>query len=417
MGSHPSLPLAHAPEDARLARPRHELIDALRGFALLGVFLVNLTFLSLYAFLPEAERAGLATARLDGIVAVAMTWLVDVKAITVFSLLFGLGFALQMERAGAGSSRRHVRRMLGLAAIGIVHGWFVWWGDILLTYAVVGLLLPLFRHASARMLIALGLAFALLLPPLLSPWVRPLLQGLPRAGEVYAQALQAFGSDGWSAVLVQNIATAQWARVANWALLLFVLGRFLLGYWAGRTGLLQYPQRHRALLWRLFVGALVVGVLGMLVEAFQAAWRERFPPLNGEFCKYAIRVVMRAAPLALGVAGACGFALLYLFEPARRWLCRLAPVGRMALTHYLLQSFIGIALFYGIGLGLGPRHGLAVVMMIGVAVFVLQVMVSHWWLQRFHFGPVEWAWRWLTYGRRPELRRKTGLPAANADAA
>ncbi|MEQ4574790.1 MAG: DUF418 domain-containing protein [Gammaproteobacteria bacterium] len=416
MSADRSLPLVHATADSRRARPRHELIDALRGFALLGVFLVNLTFLSLYALLPEDQRASLATAKSDGIVALAMSWLVDVKAITVFSLLFGLGFALQMERGEAGGTRRHFRRMLGLAAIGIVHGWFIWWGDILFTYAVVGLFLPVFRRAGACTLIVLGLTFALLLPPLMSSWVRPLLQGLPRAGEVYAQALQAFGFGSWSDVLLQNIATARWARVANWALLLFVLGRFLLGYWAGRVGLLQEPRRHRALLWRLFVGALIVGVLAMLVETFQTTWRQQFPLLNSEFCKYAIRVVMRAAPLALGVAGACGFVLLYLFEPAQRWLCRLAPVGRMALTHYLLQSVIGIVLFYGIGLGIGPGPGLAAIMVVGAVIFVLQVIASHAWLRHFQFGPVEWLWRWFTYGRRPGLRR-SALPVNKVDVA
>ncbi|WP_177229187.1 DUF418 domain-containing protein [Dyella sp. OK004] len=380
----------------------------MRGFALFGVFLVNLTYLSLYAFLPEEQQEHLITAGSDRVVAALMTWLVDIKAITVFSLLFGLGFALQMERTDTASTRRYVRRMLVLAVIGAIHGWFIWWGDILLTYAVVGLLLLPFRHASARMLIGSGLVCALLLPPLLLPWIRPLMQGFPRSNDVYAQALQAFGADSWSVALFQNIFTAQWARTTNWALLLFVLGRFLLGYWAGRVGLLQHPRQHHKLLWRLFLGSLVVGLWAMLVEAFQADLRAEFPLLNSELGRYVTRVIQRTAPLAVGIAWACGFVLLYLLPSAQRWLSKLAPVGRMALTNYLLQSIVGVALFYGIGLGVGPRYGLIAVTLVGVMVFSLQAIASYWWLRRFHFGPVEWLWRSLTYGLRPAWRKTGG---------
>jgi uncharacterized protein len=387
------------------ARERHDLIDALRGFALGGVLMVNLASLTLYEFLPDAARVGLPTAGFDAIALQAMELLVNIKFITLFSLLFGLGFSLQMERAQAkGGLARFVRRLLILLAIGLIHSYFIWWGDILLTYAVVGLLLVCFRHASNRVLLAAGLTLALLVPPLLSPYMRGVLSEWPKQAEAYAGALAAFSSSSLVEALRGNIDMANWARVSNWALLCFVLGRFLLGYWAGRRGLLQYPHRHKVLIVRLFWWSLGIGVAMTVLQFTQAGLRQQYPLLDSEASKFLIRVLLRAGPLALGIAYATGFALLFLRPWWRRGLGVLAPMGRMALTHYLGQSLIGVGLFYAIGLGIGPRWGLAGWGLAWVAIFTTQIALSHWWLARFRFGPMEWAWRSLTYGRRQPMR-------------
>ena len=398
------------------ARERHDLIDALRGFALGGVLMVNLASLTLYEFLPEPARAGLPTAGFDAVALQAIELLVNIKFITLFSLLFGLGFSLQMERAQTkGGLTRFVRRLLILLAIGLIHSYFIWWGDILLTYAVVGLLLVCFRYASNRVLLAAGLTLALLVPPLLSPHMREVLSGWPKQAEAYAGALAAFSSSSLTEALRGNIDMANWARVSNWALLCFVLGRFLLGYWAGRRGLLQYPHRHLALIARLFWWSLGIGVAMTVLQFTQADLRQQYPLLDSEVSKFLIRVLLRAGPLALGIAYAAGFALLFLRPRWRRALGMLAPMGRMALTHYLSQSLIGIGLFYGIGLGIGPRWGLAGWGLVWMAIFTAQIALSYWWLARFRFGPMEWAWRSLTYGRRQPMRypdADDGLPLA-----
>jgi uncharacterized protein len=385
---------------------RHDLIDALRGFALGGVLMVNLASFTLYEFLPDPARAALPTARFDALALEAMELLVNIKFITLFSLLFGLGFSLQMERAQAsGGLARFVRRLLILLVIGLLHSWFVWWGDILLTYAVVGLLLVCFRHAPDWMLLACGLALALVVPPLLSPWMREVLSGWPKQTEAYAGALQAFSSSSPSMALRGNLGMASWARVSNWALVCFVLGRFLLGYWAGRRGLFQQPLQHRASIARLFRAGLAVGIAMTVLQFTQAGLREQIVWLDSEPGKFVIRVLLRAGPLALGIAYATGFALLFL-QPA--WQARLrllAPMGRMALTHYLMQSVLGIVLFYGMGLGIGPCWGVAGWLLAWLAIYGLQVLASHWWLARFRFGPMEWVWRCLTYGQRQSLRR------------
>jgi uncharacterized protein len=116
--------------------------------------------------------------------------------------------------------------------------------------------------------------------------------------------------------------------------------------------------------------------------------------------------------LKLGLAYAAIFVLLFQRATWRRWLQLFAPVGRMALTNYITQTVVAIALFYGIGLGIGPRFGLVGVLVSGAIIFAVQIALSHWWLARFHFGPLEWLWRSLTYGQRPPMRRSliTGPP-------
>ncbi|MEP6906900.1 MAG: DUF418 domain-containing protein [Pseudoxanthomonas sp.] len=400
-------------EPSSPAKERHDLIDALRGFALGGVLLVNLAYFSLYEYLPDPARAVLPTARFDAVALQVIELLVNIKFITLFSLLFGLGFSLQMDRTQAtGGLVRFMRRLLILLVIGVLHSWFVWWGDILLTYAVVGFLLICFRRVPDWLLLAGGLALALAVPPLVSPWMREVLADWPKQTEVYADALRTFSSTSLSTAFDGNTRLATWARISNWALVCFVLGRFLLGYWAGRRGLFQHPAQHRVLIARLFQGSLAIGIAMTVLQFAKGGLREQFAWLDNEPGKLVIRILLRAGPLALGIAYATGFALLFLQPAWQRRLQLLAPMGRMALTHYLSQSVLGIALFYGIGLGIGPRWGAAGCLLAWGAIFGLQVWASHWWLARFRSGPMEWAWRSLTYGRRqPFLLQRRGATA------
>lgn len=198
---------------------------------------------------------------------------------------------------------------------------------------------------------------------------------------------------------------SSWARISNWALVCFVLSRFLLGYWAGRKGLLQSPEQHLPLLRRILAGALVAWTLSTALGLVQAPMRAACPVIDVEPVKMAIRMLLRVGPLALGIAYAAGFVLLFRKPAWSRRLAFLVPLGRMALTNYLTQSVIGIALFYGIGMGLGPPSGMALVLGAWAVLVAMQIVWSRWWLDRFHYGPVEWLWRWLTYGERPLLLR------------
>lgn len=396
-----NFPASCSPEE------RHEVIDALRGFALAGVFLANLAYLSLYRMLPTETRAALPTAGFDTIASQLIGVLVDGKFITIFSLLFGLGFAMQLQRAdarGADGIARYTRRLLVLLGIGAIHSHFIWWGDILLTYALAGLVLIPLRALPDRALLIGGLALTLVVPLLLSPLVNAWLPAAPAEADKYARALRVFSSEDVARTVRTNAQLSVAMRVDNWTLVLSVCGRFLLGFWAGRRGLLQRPAEHRALILRIFAWSLALGLVQTLMYRVDAVrgTLEQFSDSTG---MELLRVLYSSTSLALGIALATGFVLLFLHPTLRRGLHVFAPAGRMALTLYLSQSLIGMLLFYGIGFGIGPHQGVLPWLIVWAAVFALQVAASHAWLARFRYGPMEWLWRWMTDGVRPFLRK------------
>lgn len=282
-------------------------------------------------------------------------------------------------------------------------------------YAVLGLLLVLPGNVKRRTLAWAGVMVTLCAQPLLRPWLLPLLPAPLPADQAMAAALAAFSGDSPSTLLGANLEYDMHRRVAGWSLAFFVLGRLLLGAAPGHAGVLRQPQWHLAFWRRLLVVALPLGIActafmragdhGLL---FAEGW------WKGQGARVISSVLRNASSLALALAYMALAVLLFQRPRWRGWLARFAPVGRMALSNYLAQTVFGIALFYGIGLGLGPRHGLAGTLLAAVAIFTAQTAASRWWLRRFNFGPAEWLWRSLTYGRRQPLRRRPApaLPAA-----
>ncbi|HEX2583788.1 MAG TPA: DUF418 domain-containing protein [Steroidobacteraceae bacterium] len=369
----------------------------------------NLAYLSLYEFLDATARGSLISSNFDAIATPIMEWVVNGKFITIFSLLFGLGFSLQIQRAtlsGGAHLWQYLRRILVLMFMGWIHSWFIWWGDILLTYAVIGLLMIPFRHVSDRVLLICGVTIAVL-PSLIGTYVRALLTTPPDDTVVYARALHGFSSGNLGDALSANIATAKWAR-ANWPLVFFILARFLLGYWAGRKDLFFATEQNYRTLRRIFYGALALSLAATTCSYVQSKIIAAYPAISTGTFKVLIRMMLRAGPLAIGIAYAVGFVLLFN-RPA--WASRLrvlVPFGRMALTNYLTQSLIGIVLFYGVGIGIGPRFGMISVCVACALTVALQIWWSQVWLSHFTQGPLEWVWRWLTYGRRPQFRMDKG---------
>lgn len=405
-------------DDARTAAaPRLALIDALRGAALAGVLLVNLGGFSLYYFLDDGARAALPTARVDAWLHMAIQLLAQDKAITLFSLLFGVGTALQAGRASAQDAGNGAlrRRLLVLLAIGLLHAHLLWWGDILTFYAVAGLLLLALQRLPDRLLLASGFGLALFWP-LLTPLVNRLLPAdLPEDAVAHARALAAFSSPDLATALRGNLAYTYWNWMALWGVFPFVLARLMIGDWIGRRGLLQQPEVHRALLRRTCWIGITLGLgTGIALEVIEAAGLTTTLLESGRFGEFALRTLRRISPLAQGLGYGAGFALLFLRPAWARRLAWLAPMGRMALTLYLMQSLIGVALFYGIGFDLGPRGGLPLRLAVWAAIFGAQAVFSRWWLARFRLGPVEWLWRSLAAGQRLPLRRAATQDAAGA---
>lgn len=393
---------------------RIALIDALRGFALAGVLLMNLGEFTLVNYLDRDARIALATASFDIWADRALEVLVQGKAFTVFTLLFGIGFALQMERVrmrGTDGIRLYIRRAVILLGIGIAHHYLLWRGDILHVYAILALLLIPFRQIPDRVLLLAGLAVALLLPPLLTPWMDALQAFQPGDDQMRAQTLAAFSSPSYLRAMRHNAAYAEWSWLAGWGLFPYVLGRFLLGCWAGRRHLLTRPERHRLLFRRITGAGLALGLPATLwVVMRNPAPDTPSSALEENLVQGTVLLAGGVGSLGLGIAYIGGFAWLFLTPAWHKLLRVLVPVGRMALTNYLLQSVLCVPVFYGFGLGIGPRFGYAGLLLAWALLFTGQILASRWWLQRHNFGPMEWLWRSWTYGCWQPLRKTGSSP-------
>lgn len=405
-------------------------LDVIRGFALLGIFLMNVEYFSRSTL---ANGQGLP-AGLEGIDLVA-GWLVHVfvqgKFWTIFSLLFGMGFAAMLSRAqatGRDFTGIYLRRTLALLGFGLAHGILVWSGDILHAYALLALVLLLcFRHTPVSRLWRWGLGLYLA-PVLLIAVALVAMPGdapSPPAGGDAAEAAEDAGAARRAERLAERAellaaserimregsypeAVAQRAReirvhlgslpFAGW----FILGVFLIGAWLLRSGAIVEPARHQ----RLFRGLVFAGLpAGVALALTSASIGTSFAGGESELPMLRAMLPMLLANLlmALGYVGAIVLAL-----QSPRWARRLAilaPAGRMALTNYLLQSVVGTLVFHGYGLGLYGEVPRAWQVVFVAGVFAIQLAVSAWWLERFRHGPAEWLWRSITYLRPQPMRR------------
>jgi uncharacterized protein len=410
-GSAPPAPI----EELRPVAPaeRVALLDVLRGFALYGVLLANtVTWFSGRAFLSREEIAA-QTGPINGIALLLISVFVDGKAMTLLSFLFGLGFAVQLERAeeqGRSVLPVYLRRLVILIAIGLCHVALLWWGDILTSYAITGFALILFRRRKNRALIfwAVALSFVPHLVSLL-PSVAALLQRvLPGPGDETAwraQVLAAIGGDDRGLLTRIQLRQALYHGTgAAAAYLPWTLGRFLLGYVAGRSRWLHNAADHLPKFRKMLGWGIAIALVSAAAFIIPRVVMGRGTPLPASL-RLALAVVQEIQVVAMASAQVAALVLLMQRPAWSRRLGVLAPVGQMALTSYLCQSVLCTFVFYGWGLGLVGRVGPALCIPLTLAIFAVQILANRFWLRRFRFGPVEWVSRSLTYGRLQPMRR------------
>ena len=388
------------------ANERIATLDVLRGFALFGILLMNME-----AFSGPMDMS------FTGIDPHWQGWdywadafvyvFVQGKFFTLFSLLFGAGFAVMAQRAaiaGRDFTRFYLRRSLGLLVIGVLHGLLLWSGDILVAYALLSFVLLAFREAPRSWLPALG-TMAYLGAAVLMLMLGALMQLVP-ADAASAQAAaaakaieaqrQAYGHGSYLQAVAQRLRDVFASLGALLVVGPQVLGMFLIGAWFARSGAIAEPGRYlrlwAGLRWLLLPIGLAVMLLSTWVLPYNAP---------GQFN------MRSAGAYALTAVAGLMMCLGYLAWGVRwsRHLQWLAPAGRMALSNYLGQSLVCTLVFYGYGLGWFEQVGRASQLLFAVGLFALQVLLSQLWLRRFQYGPVEWLWRAFTYLQLPPLRR------------
>lgn len=412
---------------------RIQTIDILRGFALFGILLVNMHLFShpVQELLIGYDDAG---PLLERAAALGIQVFAESKFYPIFSFLFGLGFALQFQRAedrGTPFLPLYLRRLFILLLIGLAHAVFVWVGDILVLYAVLGtILLLFFRKRSPRTLLAWAgvfLAIAVLLPAGLSGLA--MLAKLTPAGAAEvsasfaasdaglraeaAQAAVVYAAGSFDEITAQRLSDLRLMYSVAIFLAFNAFAMFLLGLYAGRRGLFHDVSTHTPLIKKVFWWGCALGLSGTFAHAMVSHGPEFALPTWLDILADTART-LGAPVLALGYIA--GLTLLLQHAAWRARLEPLAAVGRMALTNYLMQSLIATTLFYGYGFGLFGQVGPGLGLLITVAIYALQIPLSVWWLRHFQYGPVEWLWRKLTYLRLQPFRLSTARERASANA-
>jgi uncharacterized protein len=407
---------------------RIQTIDVLRGFALLGILVVNMELFdhSMYhavvGFTPATWYDQ------------AARWFIDFfatgKFYSLFALLFGLGMAIQMGRAQARGIRfvpLYARRMAVLLAFGLIHAYLFWVGDILILYALLGfVLLFAFRNCRPRTLIAWAVALILLMVLFnaaswaLLEWGKSTPAGAQTIEGILAAQTDAFrtaaadadavyATGSFAAVTRQRAQDMRFIATILPFMALNVLAMMLVGLAVGKLGICADIAGHRLLLRRVLWWGLAVGIVGNLLYVVAGEFSERDVP---GFANWLSTTGQSVGAPALALFYAASIALLMQQAAWQRRLGRLAPAGQMAITNYLAQSVICTLIFYGYGLGLAGRVGAAAGIVLTLLIYAVQVAWSEWWLKRFRFGPVEWLWRTLTYMRRQPMRRRPPAPPA-----
>lgn len=390
-------------------KERIHTIDMLRGFALFGIILANMSAFKALGFSQYADMVNTSlteTTAADQTINTLLDFFVIGKFYPLFSFLFGLGFYMFYKRLiekSLPADRIFQRRLLFLLLVGMIHLLFLWSGDILHLYAVTGFFLLMFTHRSSKAVLAwaLGLVlasgfFMTLLLTAASAGTASMNPGAA-AEQSVASGLSVMGNGSYGDILSYRLSNEVIFVLLQLPFSVpFILGLFLLGFYFGRRSMFTEAASHIKSWKRLWIHALWLGItLNAVVTAFKQEW----------------------TPLPAGISTGLGDGLNYIAGPVmmlfyvssfvlaakkpglHRLLLPFASMGRLALTNYLLQTVIAVLLFHGYGLGLFGEVSVTGGFTAALIIYIFQLAGSHWYVKKFSQGPMEYLWRKWTYAR------------------
>lgn len=401
--------IAAAPEPPADKPKRIDLIDALRGFALLGILLVNIPYFSTAYLRDLGIDDPNWTSWLDTAAQWGTVLLFEYKFYLLFSFLFGYSFVLQMqaaERQGVGFTARMSRRLFGLFVLGALHAVFLWHGDILTLYACLGVLLLMLRNVDAKMAVGIGvtfLVFYVVIWLLISASVAIAgveLVDLAESRTEIEDAIESYQS-GFGDVVAQRLYELPYYVGSIWFVQAPVaFAMFMFGLAAAKTRVLVDLQHHRKHFVKTLAIGLPIGLAGAALYVYCS-----FHDYDSWLVYFALVVAALTAPF-LTASYVSIFALGSARRAGQNVIQALAPVGKMALSNYILQSVIMGFVFFGYGLGLYSETSPFETLLIALAIFAIQIPLSRWWMNRHIYGPLEWLLRAFTNWERPAWRKQ-----------
>lgn len=391
-------------------KPRISSIDALRGFSLIGIVLLHC--MEHFDLTSYPEYASALMQKIDMGVYDVIRFFVQGKSYAIFSMLFGLSFFIQMDNQadkGVDFRLRFLWRMALLLVLGYVNG-LMYMGEFFVVYAILGCVMVLLWRVSTKVLLVIALLLFLQIPE----WVslgKVLVGGAPNErsemakymSSLYVECADVFTNGTFWDMIKFNLWKGQLAKclwVVAVARYLQLIGLFIIGLLIGRAGIHRSEESlvkwsRRALPWALGVFAVFYGA-SLLLPAFG---------LEGFALRQSRMLLRNYANLGQMIFYVAGLTLLYYKSKGwRSVLDKLAPVGRMSVTNYMMQSVFGVFIFYGFGLNLASAT-FSECAVAGVVICAVQILFSNWWMKHHYYGPVEWLWRTATWMKRVPLKR------------
>jgi uncharacterized protein len=415
-----------APADPVSSSERVMLLDVLRGYALWGVLMSNVYWwFSGRHIVPPERIKEFSENNLYIALQILQNHLIGGKFISIFSFLFGLGLAMQFGRAEERNDspvKRYARRGGTMVAFGLIHLVAIWQGDVLLFYAELGLVVLLVRRVAPRKLLFLGLFLAVVFP-ILFMWGTNFLPKLWTSKEALdaaakaqmaematlnAKTLSTLSGQSYLAIMKANVEGHIQFLLRRHTVLNYIefFGKMLLGFYAGKIGLFHHAEANRKTFRRLLGWGLLIGLLCTITRlllgfVFKVPPGTEPPVYRQILMPFVFN--LQTAAMACFYVGA--ISLLFLRPMGHRVVSIFAPVGRMAVTNYLMQSVVAQLYFTGLGFGRVGKLTPLDTHVFPICLFMVQIVASRFWLKRFEFGPVEWLWRYFTYGKASRMRK------------
>jgi len=386
---------------------RIEQIDALRGFALFGIIMTHMFEGYLASFTPPQYAGFNILLPIDSVSQTMIQNLFVGKFYAIFSMLFGLSFYLILDGKKGSSPLKFAWRLVLLFLIGYIHH-IHYRGDFLTVYAIFGMALIPFRKVPTKLILLIGLFFALNGPSivmktisLIEPPVQ-INQPLAVRPNPIEQATAYFQLilDGEYKKLIVSNSTIGFVNKYNYlkfsGRLWVIPGLFLLGLWVGRKK--WHENIEKIPLSKLILVSAFIGIPLVLINFYFST------PTHSELVRYFGSIAKDASNIFMPLLYIGLLLHLYKSKITQRYVRQLILVGKMGLTTYVLQSAFGIFIFYGYGLGLLLKISGTTALGLGMLFFTIQIFFSKWWFSKYIFGPLEWLWRSLTYQKKQPFR-------------